>query len=73
VEAENPRTGVVRHTSTAYITMVALDDEGKPTEVPGLIATTPTEERRMREAEVRRANRLAERAHIVAEREKRGD
>ena len=28
VEAENPRTGEVRHTNTAYLTMVALDDEG---------------------------------------------
>ena len=31
VEAENPRTGEVRHTSTAYLTMVAVDDEGRPT------------------------------------------
>ena len=30
VEAENPRTGEVRHTSTAYLTMVALDDAGAP-------------------------------------------
>lgn len=74
VEAENPRTGDKRHTNTAYITLVALDQDGNPTEVPGLIATTPTEERRMREAELRRANRLAERAQILehraAEREK---
>ena len=28
VESENVRTGEVRHTSTAYLTMVALDDEG---------------------------------------------
>src|SRR5688572_7636327 len=36
VEAENPRTGEVRHTSTAYLTMVAVDDEWRPTEVPPL-------------------------------------
>ena len=29
VEAENPRTGERRHTSTAYLTMVALDDDGE--------------------------------------------
>ena len=29
VEAENPRTGERRHTSTAYVTMVALDDDGQ--------------------------------------------
>jgi acyl-CoA hydrolase len=69
VEAESPRTGEKRHTSTAYVTMVALDDDGSPTSVPPLAAGTPTEERRMREAELRRANRLAERAQIVAHRE----
>jgi acyl-CoA hydrolase len=69
VEAENPRTGEVRHTSTAYMTMVALDESERPTPVPGLIAGTPTEQRRMREAELRRANRLAEREEIRARRE----
>ena len=31
VESENVRSGEVLHTSTAYLTMVALDDEGNPT------------------------------------------
>jgi acyl-CoA hydrolase len=69
VEAENPRTGGRRHTNTAYLTMVALSEDGSPTPVPPVIATTPTEQRRMREAELRRANRLAERAQIVAGRD----
>ena len=69
VDAENPRTGEVRHTNTAYITMVALDDDDRPVPVPSLIATTPEEERRMREAQLRRANRLAEREQILAHRE----
>jgi acyl-CoA hydrolase len=68
VEAENPHTGEVRHTNTAYLTMVALDDEGKPTPVPPAVAGTPIEERRMHEAELRRANRLAEREQILAHR-----
>jgi len=68
VEAENPHTGQVRHTSTAYLTMVALDEEGKPTAVPPVRASTPDEQRRMREAELRRANRLAEREQILAHR-----
>jgi acyl-CoA hydrolase len=68
VEAENPRTGERRHTSTAYVTMVAMDDDGKPTPVPPLEATTEDEHRRQREAELRRRNRLAERDEIVAER-----
>ncbi len=68
VEAETPRTGEVRHTNTAYLTMVALDEEGRPTPVAPLIAETPTEVRRMREAELRRANRLQERAQIMESR-----
>jgi acyl-CoA hydrolase len=68
VEAENPRTGETRHTSAAYLTMVALDDEGKPVAVPPLIAETEDERRREREAELRRANRLAERDQILTER-----
>src|SRR6476619_8069280 len=34
VEAENPRTGERRHTSTAYVTMVGLEDDGRHTPVP---------------------------------------
>ena len=69
VEAESPRTGDVRHTSTAYLTMVALDEEGRPTDVPQLESSGETEERRRREAELRRKNRLAEREQIIAERD----
>ena len=68
VVAERPRTGEVRHTNTAYFTMVALDDEGKPTPVPPLVCETDTEQRREREAQTRRRNRLAEREEIVASR-----
>jgi acyl-CoA hydrolase len=68
VEAENPHTGERRHTSTAYLTMVALDDEGKPVPVPALIAESEDERRRQREAELRRANRLAERDQILTHR-----
>ena len=68
VEAETPRDRVRRHTSSAYLTMVALDEHGKPTPVPPLVPSSPVEERRMREAELRRANRLAERAELLAQR-----
>ena len=66
VEAEQPRSGQVRHTSTAYLTMVALGDDGRPTEVPPLIVSTPDEERRQRDAQTRRRNRLAERDELRA-------
>jgi acyl-CoA hydrolase len=69
VEAEDIRSGEVNATSTAYLTMVALDDNGRPTPVPPLAPETPDEQRRAREAQLRRDNRLAERERIEAERE----
>jgi len=69
VEAESPRTGAKHHTSTAYLTMVALDDQGQPTPVPPLIAESEAEQRRQREAEVRRKNRLAEREELLKSRD----
>ena len=69
VEAENVRTGDVRHTSTAYLTMVALDEQGKPTPVPEALAESDDELRRQREAELRRQNRLTERDQILSERD----
>ena len=68
VETENPRTGIIRHTNTAYLTMVAVDEHGRPAPVPPLVATSPAEQRREREAQVRRRNRLAEREELVGER-----
>ena len=68
VEAENIRSGEVDHTSTAYLTMVALDDEGRPTPVPPIAPADADEERRAREAQLRRDNRLAERERIEADR-----
>src|SRR5258708_34292391 len=59
VQAENPITGERTHTNTAYIVYVALDDEGKPTAVPPVMAETDDEKRRMDEARERQARRLA--------------
>ena len=68
VEAERPAEGRVRHTSSAYFTMVALDDDGRPAEVPRLVPRSDDEVRREREAQLRRDNRLAERRQIVSDR-----
>ena len=65
VESEDVRSGEVLHTSTAYLTMVALGDDGRPASVPALEPETPDEVRRQREAEVRRDHRLAEREAIL--------
>jgi acyl-CoA hydrolase len=66
VERERVQSGEVEHTSTAYLTMVALDDERRPTEVPPIAPENQVEERRQREAQLRRSYRLAEREQIVA-------
>ena len=58
VMAENVRTGEVRHTGSSYLTVVALDENGKPTEVPELILETDEDARRNREANERRKRRL---------------
>jgi acyl-CoA hydrolase len=68
VEAENAVTGEVRHTSTAYVTMVAVDEEGNPSPVPPLEVGDEIERRRQREAETRRRNRLTEREEILRHR-----
>lgn len=57
VEAENMLTGEVTYTSSCYIVMVALDDEGHPCQVPPVIAETPDEKRRMAAAQLRRKRR----------------
>jgi hypothetical protein len=50
-------TGERRHISSAYVVMVALNDEGRPVEVPPVIAETAEERRRMAAAKIRRAQR----------------
>jgi acyl-CoA hydrolase len=52
------------HVASAYFVFVAVDVDGRPRAVPPLLPTTPEEERRMREAEIRRAHRLAKKQEI---------
>jgi acyl-CoA hydrolase len=68
VDAENPRTGERRHTNSAYLTMVAVDEEGQPVPVPSLITETDEQRGREAEAQVRRRNRLQERDEIIERR-----
>ena len=63
VESENLLTGERLHTSTAYLTYVALDDQGRPLWLPPLILETETQKRRHQEAQTRRRMRLAEKTH----------
>ncbi|GIX24781.1 MULTISPECIES: acyl-CoA thioesterase [Caldimonas] len=54
VVAENIRTQVVRHANSCFFTMVAVDDQGRPTPVPPLTPTTPDEQRRHQAALLRK-------------------
>jgi acyl-CoA hydrolase len=61
VFSEDILTGERKHTTSAYVTFVALDEDHKPKPVPPVICETAEDRRRYREALVRRKYRLAHR------------
>ena len=63
VIAENVLTGERRHTNSCYLTYVALDDQGHPTQVPPIEPETPDEKRRYDRAAKRRATRVMDRRY----------
>jgi acyl-CoA hydrolase len=54
VEAEPWQGGERRHTTSAYLVMVCLDENGKPVQVPPLLVETEDERRRQKQARIRR-------------------
>jgi acyl-CoA hydrolase len=58
-------SGERKHTTTAYLTFVALDEAGNPQAAPPLIGETPEDARHFREALARRKLRLQQ-ATVVA-------
>jgi acyl-CoA hydrolase len=60
VTAENPITGERTHTNTAYLVYVGLDDDGRPTPIPALIAESDEERQRMEQAKKRQAYRISQ-------------
>jgi len=58
VEAENPITGIKTHTNNAYLVYVALDDDGKPVQIPQVFAESPEEILKLEKAKQRQAIRL---------------
>jgi len=66
VFSENVLTGERRHTSTAYLTYVALNLDREPHPVPPLILETDQDRRRFHEAGERRRHRLATRHKLAA-------
>ena len=71
VEAEDISSQTVRHTASAYLTFVALDENNRPAPVPPIKMTTDDEKRRNREAINRRQVRLAEKTKEKACREQK--
>lgn len=64
VEAENLLTGEKRMTARAYLTMTALDDQGKPTLVPNVIPNTEEERHQYEKAKERHALRKRRKAEL---------
>lgn len=64
VEAEPHTGGHRRHTTSAYLVMVALDDHDRPTAIPPLAVSTPEQERRQAQAKVRRDIRMERAARV---------
>lgn len=56
------------HVASAYFVMVAIGPDGTPREVPGLLLESEDDQRRWREAEIRREHRLAKREAILRSR-----
>ncbi len=65
VWVENLQTGGTRHTSSAYLTFVALDAEGKRVVLPQIAPVHAEDIRRYEDAAERRAYRLAQKAKAV--------
>jgi len=58
IDAENVKTGKTRHTASAYLTFVSLNESGKPQKVNNIIAESDDEIRRYKEAKIRHAQRI---------------
>jgi acyl-CoA hydrolase len=61
VHAEDPRSGQRRLTTRAFVTMVAVGPDGRPTAVPALEPRSDEERERAAQARQRRRQRLARR------------
>ena len=70
VYREDPLHGVQVHTSSAYLTFVAIDQYGKPLQVPSITPVTSEDVRRYDEASIRRQQRLHNRELLKQARNK---
>jgi acyl-CoA hydrolase len=58
--SEDPLSGERKKTSTAFLTFVSIDEQGRPIRVPAIAVETEEEKRRYEEALERRERRLGE-------------
>jgi acyl-CoA hydrolase len=58
VDTEDMKSGTRRYVTKAYLTFVAVGDDGKPRTIPSLELITEHDHRRHADAEFRRAERL---------------
>jgi acyl-CoA hydrolase len=54
IETEDPFSGEINHTASAYLTFVSLDDERKPKTVASVIPESIDEKRRFKQAQMRK-------------------
>ena len=57
IESENPKTGDIYHTSSAYLTFVSLNENGKPKRVDNINPENDNEIRRFKEGKIRHEER----------------
>lgn len=72
VLAEHPHTRERKHILSAYFTFVALDGDGRPTEVPAVIPESKIEQRRYEEANSRRERRQKDKEERAVRRQEMG-
>ena len=57
IDAENVKTGKRRHTASAYLTFVSLDEDGKPKSIDNIVPESKDEKRRYNQGKERHAQR----------------
>src|SRR5690606_1328060 len=65
-EAENVKTGQIKHTNTSYFTMVAKGEDDRPTQVPELILESEVQVRRFMEAMARKSIKQKSRQEMAS-------
>ena len=58
IDAENAKTGEIRHTASAYLTFVSLGENGKPMKINNILPETADEKRRFKEGKIRHLQRM---------------